>query len=463
MIRLIQRGLMFGNLIEVASPALVERYNRALKSLIGKQTKLTDFHIDISGYSPEIGDELGDELYLNPGGCNRMFILLTTEQRTAPLLNARFSTSRDILKRFIAENEEQLFALTARDAVAGELDNSVFDVSKPARLFDIRRITIEADTTGQHLRTSAELMTRIKRFQAEDDAWWDDVLISDMIGLAKKTGDVTRNPIALARKDFEQGNFWTAHFGGLYVFRDLDHPAAISVGDRSKLGDLPIAKAYDFTDRNEIAKFLELNGLAQSLIDKKLARAARLIEEKLDFMLAEAATAAGEDVTGRTGAALRKAARRHLDALPEAFHQLNALVRWARGDGDWPRITSRDAAYFYTLRAAQGPNRDLVNMLLADLCPLDFRQLFICHKEAFYTAYRGWTEPKKDYVADYLGRAYIADKAGVRDALFGPFAEPAPGPWERPARGNDRRRRDDDDDDDLVARVGPWGAIRGRD
>ena len=53
--RLIAHGLMFGNLIEVSSPALIERYNRALKHLTGKTTKLDDFHIDLSGYSPEIG------------------------------------------------------------------------------------------------------------------------------------------------------------------------------------------------------------------------------------------------------------------------------------------------------------------------------------------------------------------------------------------------------------------------
>ncbi len=53
--RLIEKGLMFGNLIPVDSPALVERYNRALKALTGKATKLTDFHIDISGYSPRGG------------------------------------------------------------------------------------------------------------------------------------------------------------------------------------------------------------------------------------------------------------------------------------------------------------------------------------------------------------------------------------------------------------------------
>ena len=41
--RLIQHGLMFGNLFHVASPALVERYNRALKHLTGKTTSLADF------------------------------------------------------------------------------------------------------------------------------------------------------------------------------------------------------------------------------------------------------------------------------------------------------------------------------------------------------------------------------------------------------------------------------------
>ena len=58
--RLIESGLMFGNLFHVNSPALVDRYNRALEHLIGRTTGLTDFHVDISGYSPEIGDEFDD-------------------------------------------------------------------------------------------------------------------------------------------------------------------------------------------------------------------------------------------------------------------------------------------------------------------------------------------------------------------------------------------------------------------
>ena len=117
-------------------------------------------------------------------------------------------------------------------------------------------------------------------------------------------------------------------------------------------------------------------------------------------------------------------------------------MQWAEDEGPWPRISSDHPAYFYTLRAADHADRDLVNMMLAELAPKDVRQLFICHKEAFYRAYQGWSEAKKSYVADFLYREYQVDKAGTRAALFGhddAMAEP-----ER----------------DLIDRVGPWGAIR---
>lgn len=41
MMRLDKAGLMFGNLYEVSSPAMVERYNRALDYFIAKRTDLT--------------------------------------------------------------------------------------------------------------------------------------------------------------------------------------------------------------------------------------------------------------------------------------------------------------------------------------------------------------------------------------------------------------------------------------
>ena len=218
MMRLIEKGLMYGNLVPVTSTALVARYNRALKHLTGQETALSDFHIDISGYSPEIGAELGDTQYLNHACVNRQFILLTMDQKRAPLLEAKFSTSRDILKQFYTANEAELFALTARDAVAGELMNSVFDVSTPARLFDIRRVRVEADTTSETVAKAAELGGLIDRFKTDDDAWYDDVLIADMIGLAKETGMWCATPSSSPRWTLSRTIFGPPILGGSTSF-----------------------------------------------------------------------------------------------------------------------------------------------------------------------------------------------------------------------------------------------------
>ena len=450
--RLIAHGLMFGNLVPVESPALVARYNRALKKLTGRETKLPDFHIDISGFSPEVGDELNDPLYLNPNGANRQFILLTTAQKTAPLLNAQFSTSRGILRQFIESNEPQLFALTARDAVCGELDGSVFDLSSPARLLDIRQITVTADTTEAHVADAAKLEGHIAKFRTEPDAWWDDVLIAEMIGLAKKTGDVTRAPLVLNTATFRQDNFWTGHFGGIYIFRGLRFPGAITVRAAQEIGALPIENQIDFSQRNLIAHFLERNEMVEPIVKAKGVDAAAILQQKIDFVLVDVASTLGIDVSHASRRDLRQIAQRLGGALPAEVEGLAALLRWVEGGGAWPRITSEHPAYFYSLRARPHADRDLVNMLLSELAPLDVRQLFICHKEAFYRAYAGWSEAKQAYVADFLAREYAIDKAGARTALFGPEPGMAEEPSDTPPAPAPS--------DALIERVGPWGAVR---
>jgi len=458
--RLIEKGLMFGNLVRVASPVLVERYGRALEAVTGQRTELSEFHIDISGYSPEIGDALGDDLYLNHEGVNRRFILLTTEQRTAPLLNAKFSTSRGILRQFIDANEAALFALTARDAVTGELVNSVYDVATPARLFDIRKVVVEADTTRGTVATAGRLAAMIDRFKTEQDAWSDDVLIAQMIGLAEETGDLTRNPVTLSRMDFAQDDYWTAHFGGVYLFRGVPHPAMIVADDPARFEGLPVP-AIGMAERSRIAAFLNDNDLVEPIVKARGVDAAAILHQKMDFIVADVAGTMGEDLRGATRRDLRRFGQRHAALLPQAWQGLAALARWAEDGGDWPRIDSEHPAYFHTLRARDHDNADLVNRLLAELCPLDIRQLFICHKEAFYDLYRGWPDEKKAYVADFLAREYMIDKAGTRAALFGheaPMEEPAPAPlspWGRrdavppPPRVTDER----------IRRVGPWDGI----
>jgi len=474
MMRLVKNGLMFGNLVEVKSLALVERYNRALEHLIGKTTELTEFHIDISGYSPEIGHEFEDDLYLNPKGCNRMFILLSTDQKTAPLLNSKFSTSRSILRHYIEKNENQLFALTAREAVAGELMNSVFAMNDPQDLLHINQIDIEADTIQEHVAEANLLGGHIERFMTEDDAWWDDVLIAEMIELAKRTGNIHRNPVELKTQSYTQGNYYTSHFGGVYVFRDTETPTIIAREMIEGLTDLSIENILTFDQREEIAKFLRDEGLSELIVQKPNERTATIIKQKIDFITITTAANLGHDLKGITRRNIRQLERRYANAMPPEFSGLMDVYRWASLGGGVPKIGPEHPAFYYALRSSQHEDRDLVNMLLSDLSRMDFRQLFICHKPLFYEAYREWPEPKKDYVSKFLAAEYAMDKVGAREALFGEeprMEEPQTlydlkdysetkkkrdikSPWGVPLikdgeiKRRSRRDRDDDDDED---------------
>lgn len=466
MMRLIKAGLMYGNLYEVSSPAMVERYNRALEFLIGKRTALSEFHIDIAGYSPEVAHELDDELYLNPLGANQMFILLSLDQKTAPLLGSQFSTSRSILRRYIEDNEDQLFALTAREAVAGELLDSVFKIDSASDLLDLNQIEVSADTTQSHVAEAETLTRQIDRFLSERDAWWDDVLIAEMIELAKRTGNIQRNPVKLDSQTFTQGNYFTTHFGGVYIFRDAETPTLISREPIHGIEDVDIAQKLTLNDRQAISDWLYEEGLTQLIVQRPNQDSALIIRQKLDFIVAATASDQGHDLSDLTRQNIRQLERRYANDLPEEYIGLMDVWRWASMGGRVPKIGPDHPAFFYALRGSRHPDRDLVNMLLTDLSRLDFRQLFICHKSLFYEAYRGWSESKQDFVVRFLEQEYAIDKAGARETLFGPepsMDDPAPGPdikrrgrpnpWEaqdetkhdKPRR---RSRRDDDDDDD---------------
>lgn len=419
--RLIERGLMYGNLVEVSSPSQVERYNGALEKLTGRRTALKSFHIDLSGFSPEIGEEFRDDTYINPNGCNRQFILLTLAQASCPLLGEKFSTSRAILKQFIDDNRDVLFALTARDAVMGELVNSVYRIDGVTDLLSIRTVRVEVNTPRGLVSDAEDLLLRVDKFLQSDNAWWDEDALDEMVALAERVGDVSRHPLTPTEVTYRKGNFFTSHLGGLYVFRDVRRPALIYCDPAFDPATADIA-AISIEDAPAVAEFLRVNRLVETVLDATGLDERGLLRQRLDFILVDhlASNDASDDLESLTRDDLRSAVHRHLDALPEEFHQIAATLRAIDQRSARPPLKPEDPSYFYHLRSASHDDRDLVNHLLAHMTPLDVRQLFICNKDRFYLHYREWGDAKRTYVAEFLAKEYAIDKRGVRDALYGP-------------------------------------------
>lgn len=424
MMRLVERGLMYGGLVEIATPTLVERYNEGLEKLTGRRTELDSFYIDLSGFSPEIGEELGDDRYLNPKGCNRQFILVDLDQVRAPLLNAQFSSSRAILKRFYRENMQALFNLTSQDAVIGELLNSIYEVKSAEDLLNLRFIRVEAETTSGHVTRSRELNRLIEDFETREDGWYDDTLTQKMIDLAGEIGDIEHSPVALKRGPYEIGEFYTSHFGGVYVFRDRRKPVVLYSGRKPRgLSDLDVV-AISLKDRDAVAAFLLHEELVETVFEAEGLNEVDLLQRRIDYVLMHHFGNLDPEWNKTHHRELRSAIYRDRRDLPDLFETLFRVLGQREQGGEPSPLPAGDPAYFYTLRAVPGPRRDLVNMLLAELTPLDPVQLFICHKPAFYAAYPEWPNVMQDHVVETLARDYIPNKADYRETLFGPVYDP---------------------------------------
>ena len=438
--QLTERNLIYGNLFEVATPVLRDRYNRALELLYGRQSGLERFRIDQSGFSPELAEEFEDPEYLNPHGCNRMFILLTLEQTYLPLLDATFSSSRAILQGYIEDNREALFALTARDAVFGELEDSVYKIKTLGDLTSIKHIRIKARTPNRLITKAKRLSSKIDAFLESETAWADDAALQQIIDLAEAVGDVRRQPVIPTRIDYEEGNFFTTHLGGLYVFNSARKPTLIYCGAGQQGSGVYEDQTLGFrhiplSDRTAIARFLREADLVEPLAGLKHLDPEALLREKLEFVAIDhaAQTEAPGEIWDFEPMALRRYLHRNVDELPAEFHDLQGALRALEQGAPGRRLEPEAPGYFYLLRSARHKDRDLVNHLLARLTPLDFRQLFICNKDLFYELYETWNDRKRGYVAEYLARHYQGRAAEVWRHLYG-RTKVAEGPWgERPA------------------------------
>ncbi len=97
--------LIYGRLLPVEEPHLIERYNKALKAFGLKPTKLKTFEIDRTGFSPQIAEELGDPHYLDPNEVNRRFIILTPAQVDLPVVHTAFSNTSQLVYEFIDQEQ----------------------------------------------------------------------------------------------------------------------------------------------------------------------------------------------------------------------------------------------------------------------------------------------------------------------------------------------------------------------
>lgn len=422
--RLIDNKLIYGQLLEINQPHLIERYNKALAGFSLPPTKLKRFRIDMAGFSPEVALEFKDRQYLDPNGVNRRFIILTPEQIDLPVIATAFSNTQDLLYRFFEENARSLLALTIKDVVYGEIEDSVFAVNDIEDLLSIEHVEFKLATSSDLLGRTAELRLLIDRLLKEPDAWRDDGLLEKMVEHAKTTGDIRENALLPQELVFRHDTFWTSHFGGVYVF--IEDKQITVISNPSAKGfrrSRPWQVAYiDINDHETVWKFLSESGRLDPPRGSWIERSG-LIDWRYTMLTVWLAVNA--NLKADLSRVDERWAANWVSRNTKAVEREGTipLIKWVqRHVSNWSNIDMREVPPLqrFVLSRANPDHPDwyLVNRLIGEYLPFDFITRFVFNKPDFYVEYDNWPENYREYVVNVIASNYLADKRNFRRKLY---------------------------------------------
>lgn len=423
--RLEESELIFGRMMRVREPHLIARYNQALSGFGLKQTKLDNFRIDMTGFSPEVAEELGDPQYLDPHGINRRFIILSPNQVELPVVHTAFSNTGKLMHQFFEGNAKAINALTIKDVIYGEIEDPILEPHDIEDLLSIEQVEFKV-FTGQNLAQRAlDLRLKMDRLKKEPDAWRDDDMLHEMVALAKSTGDIRNNDLVPTEVVFRHNTFWSSHFGGVYVF--IDERETTVIGDPSAPGfrrSRPWQVSY--IDRNNldlVYRFLVETGRVDIPRGSWIERTGYL-DHRIETLLAMLAYHKVPDGDHRPTS--KRWIKTWVNANTKLVEKEGTLpfLLWARREYEaWATVDLDeidDRGKFILSRAKPGhQDQWLVNRLISDYVPFDFVTRYVFNKPAFYADYTTWGEGLQEHVVERVQDTYLRNKSAYRTQMFG--------------------------------------------
>jgi hypothetical protein len=368
---------------------------------------------------------LGDWDYLDPNRVNRRFIILTPEQEGLPVVHTSFSNTAGLMHEFFHANARAISAVTIKDALYGEIEDSVATVDHIEDLLSINEVNFKVHSAEDILGKAAELRSLSDRLLSQPDAWRDDDMLNRMVELAKLTGDIRQNTLVPDQLVFRHDAFWANHFGGVYVFHDGRNTTVIC---KSSVPGFRKARPWqasyiDIDDFETIYGFLARTRRLQ-LPQASWIQESGLYQHRLQMILL--GLASGKDPNFEPEKAdtvwLQTWAHMNADLVSQdgSYPLLNEMYRVVSTTGQI-RMPDVAARYRFLLVRAEPthPDQWLVNRLISQMQPFDFISRFIFDKQGFYEAYERYPEKFREYVVKTLEATYLRDKQAFRRRLYG--------------------------------------------
>jgi hypothetical protein len=427
---LIEYGLRFGGLTKISEQHVVDRYNKALIAFGLKPVAEAPLYVDLCGFSLEVAAKLGDMHYLDPEQVNPRFIIVSSAQAKAPLVHTSFSSTKKLVQGFFRLNEQAINLITLKDALYGEIENSLLRAQSLEDILSFPHVDFEFHTVDGLVEDAAVMTELVETFRSHDTAWTDVGLMSDIVDLARKCGDVRKHPITIKSIRFRHPKtFSTTLFGGATI---IDGTV---VGKREELLKVSSGKTtiIDIGDCQQVLGYLDLNDLLEEP-DMEWLISSGYLEHKLEMLAADILANKVESldhfVQNRYPEAIMQ---NNVNLLMQnnVFRELDRLRTLIINSGhsvalDYLNGMSARARSMVRRAKPNKASTNDVNRILSSYFAADYLCQFILDKPAFYALFKTLDTVRRDFAAKLIKNRYMpygpksdSHKQAVKDVFFG--------------------------------------------
>ncbi|MFZ2881855.1 MAG: DUF6638 family protein, partial [Candidatus Moraniibacteriota bacterium] len=377
-------------------------------------TMLTEFSIDGSGWSPEIAKEKNEMFYLAHGGANQFHIILTPKQNGKTVYYPYYSFSRSLMEEVFQRFSRQVADITEETAVILDIDQNLSHYLNPGDLLFVDSVIIRTSASSGLIKGAQDQRTLVNKFMRKDDSWFDENLRRKIIESAKSFGDLRSRSVIIPSIPVDGiCSFWTAAFGGAYVFRDdkCSQDGLLILENDAQFRELQgsVPGAYSLADEN-LLSVMEEKGLLD-VSESFYHKSPEVLERIWECLLIEAQLRKCPTIFfGSLNPNQKKSLAAGLkDGLPPEFFQIERFMiqfdkEPKRAIKDLPPELRR--LLIHPKAKLKPTVQAIIWQLLSELNPLDVVQLYAYNKKRFFQDYPNWLESKKDWAVNVIKEAY---------------------------------------------------------
>ncbi|WP_320556594.1 DUF6638 family protein [Winogradskyella aquimaris] len=405
--KLKEANLYRSELIPV-SGKLVERYNKCLKTLGFKETKLQSFTIDGLGWSPEIAEEKNNIHYLNHGEANPHGIIISPLQKGKPVYLPFHSFDREMMQHIFRTHGRKINDITRDSAICIDFDQDIDVFYEPLDVLKYEDISITFRLIDNLEEKQQEQLRLIEKFRT-DNNFIDESIHKKLLDSAKSYGDLRDRDLKLHSLHFTTNSFYTRAFDGVYVLRDFIQPILVFESNESykqAIKDTVHDVLIYHIDQPELIEKLKSHIIVECDLEYMVntPNYDRIKKYELYTQLKNPEHPI-KDILNRKPLFKSYLNKIDINARKKVMGVELYLEKLERSNAYKIEDMVDQSVYFALHQphsSLSAEHRDLIHKLLINIAPKDVLFLYWYDKEQFYKNYETWDESFQDWVIETI-------------------------------------------------------------